>query len=127
MNPEEKVRYIIANDSYFDMLFLCDITRRLRPDWLLAGTADETPQVIDMLGRSAIDLLVIKDRLSDGDIMESFSRHGVTTPVILISDKDRRDLATASLNLIDCILEPVAPSDLEAAFSNFYQTKTNHH
>ena len=108
--------YIIVDDSYFSQLFLMRTVSRIRPDFTLIGCADETMAMKELINGNKIDLIITRDIVSDGNVVEVLKSNSVRIPTILISQSDEKRAAGEGINMVQFILEPVAVSELSDAF-----------
>ena len=107
--------YIIVDDSYFSQLFLMRTVGRIRPDFTLIGCADDTVTMKELIDGNKIDLIITRDIVSDGNVVEVLKSNSVRIPTILISQSDEKRAAGEGINMVQFILEPVAVSELSDA------------
>lgn len=107
--------YIIVDDSYYSRLFLSKTVSRIRPDFKLIGCADEIICMKELIERNRINLIITRDSINDGNVVNALRDNKVKTPVILISQSAEKSDFGKEVNMIGLILEPVSESDLTEA------------
>lgn len=112
-------KYIIVEDERFAYEEIKRMTKRLRPEWHLAGWADSVEQAVLLLRQHTTDLLITDIRLSDGLCFEIFGQCRTDIPVIFTTAYDEYAIRAFKVNGIDYLLKPIEESDLDAAFTKF--------
>lgn len=69
----------------------------------------------ELINGNKIDLIITRDIVSDGNVVEVLKSNSVRIPTILISQSDEKRAAGEGINMVQFILEPVAVSELSDA------------
>lgn len=118
-------KYIILEDAYYTALDIRETVRRLRSGYRLIGITDETSEAVRMIYREDADMMIADTSASDGDSIGRLQKESVSIPIIFISEYSEDAERARNLNMVDFILKPVTPSDLERAFSRFDSLNNN--
>lgn len=110
-------KYIILEDAYYTALDIRETVKRLRSGYRLIGITDETSEAVRMIYREDADMMIADTSASDGDSIGRLQKESVSIPIIFISEYSEDAERVRNLNMVDFILKPVTPSDLERAFS----------
>lgn len=110
-------KYIILEDAYYTALDIRETVKRLRSGYRLIGITDETSEAVRMIYREDADMMIADTSASDGDSIGRLQKESVSIPIIFISEYSEDAERARNLNMVDFILKPVTPSDLERAFS----------
>ncbi len=118
-------KYIILEDAYYTALDISETVRRLRSGYRLIGITDETSEAVRMIYREDADMMIADTSASDGDSIGRLKKESVSIPIIFISEYSEDAERARNLNMVDFILKPVTPSDLERAFSRLDSMNNN--
>lgn len=116
-------KYIILEDIYYTALDISETVKRFRPNYRLIGMADETAEALSMIRSAQPDMLIADTSASDGDSISILKESSVNIPVIFISEYASLAEKARSLNMVDFILKPVTPPDIERALDRFDSIK----
>lgn len=113
------IKYIILDDVELTRNMLTRVISVLRPDFTLAGVAEEVSQSVNLFSSCAPDLIFSKLYLSDSSVIQVLSQNCPECPVVLISEYEKHRVNTTGIRLIDYLLEPVTFEDIGKALDNF--------
>ncbi|MBD5356769.1 MAG: hypothetical protein HDR88_07175 [Bacteroides sp.] len=112
------MKYILADDIYYSQVCIRRTIESLRPDLQLAGVAEDSQEMMELLANHEIDFILAKDNISDVNVVSFMRSHKIETPLILISQLSDPKAKCRGLNIIDCIFEPVSSTDLQTALGH---------
>ena len=98
---------------------------KMGEDIRLIGITDETSEAVRMIYREDADMMIADTSASDGDSIGRLQKESVSIPIIFISEYSEDAERVRNLNMVDFILKPVTPSDLERAFSRLDSLNNN--
>ena len=113
-----QARYIILDDDIHSSLLLSEQVSRLRPGYELAAIVEETTEAERILMREEFDLIFSEVMMSDGSALPMLRRVGHRHLIIISSEKNHRQAASACLP-ISFLLKPVESGELLEAIERF--------
>lgn len=120
---DRTLKYIILEDIYYSALDIRETVKRFRPGYRLLGMADETAEAVSMIRSGQPDMLIADTSASDGDSISILQEAAIDTPIIFISEYASQAERAQDLNMVDFILKPVTPLDIERALCRFDSLK----
>ncbi len=118
------MRYCLIESEYYPRQQLRQMIAGLRPDYELAGEAEDTVGLAECLKRNP-DLVVAGVELSDGYAHKALKRLHCRIPVILYSAYYQYGRETEPLNTMAYILKPVSEPELQDAIETFEKSYSN--
>lgn len=113
-------RVFLIEDEYYAAQELKRSLSALRPDYVLAGEAEDVEGIVDYLSHNTVDLIIADIRLSDGYSFDAFERLSIVdVPIIFTTAYNQYQSRARSYHLIDFLLKPVVPKLLERALVKF--------
>lgn len=98
------------------------IISELRPNYQLAGSAEDIVGTVGKLPKTDIDLIVSDVRLCDGSVFDAYGKIGWTTPTILATGYEQYTERKGKAPFIDVILKPVSKEMMERSLKLFEQS-----
>ncbi len=115
------VNCIIIEDEYYAVKELKSAIAKLRPDYHIACTAEDTESAMAFLSNHPVDLIFSDVRLSDGLSFNIFGSINIPTIFIsgFISGYEEYASQAVSYNCVDFILKPYSEEQLHRAICRF--------
>lgn len=120
------IKYIILDDVELTRNMLIRVISMLRPDFTLAGVAEEVSESENLFSTCNPDLIFSKLYLSDSSVIQVLSQNCPDCPVVLISEYEKHRVNPTGIRLIDYLLEPVTYEDIGKALDNFDRLSITH-
>lgn len=118
------MRIFIVEDEELAVKKLQKTLSIVKPDVLIAGTADSIKEAIEWLNNNPEpDLILMDIELSDGQSFEIFNLTEVKSPVIFTTSYDEFALKAFKVNSLDYLLKPIQKEELKAALDKFEKLK----
>lgn len=116
------IRYFIIEDEYYMLREIESIISELRPQYQLAGSAEDIVGTMGKLPKADIDLIVSDVRLCDGNVFDAYDDIRWTTPTILATGYEQYLEYKGKMPFIDVILKPISKTTMEHSLTLFEQS-----
>lgn len=114
------MKYAIIENEEFARINLREMVKTLRPDYILAFTAETIEESVRNLKKSAdINLIFMDIELDDGNCFEIFNQTDIKIPVIFTTAYDEYAVRAFKVNSIDYLLKPISEDEVETAIRKF--------
>lgn len=119
---EDKLRVLVIEDEIHNSRMLCDLIKKLRPNWIIEAVLESVSESIEWLNvNQAPELILMDIQLSDGicfSIFEKIERE-IISRIIFTTAYDEYAIRAFKVNSIDYLLKPINEQELESAFKKF--------
>lgn len=118
---------LIFEDEPAALQRLTRMIKDIRPNFNIAGTADNIADAIDLITNSSYDLIFSDIELSDGNCFEVFEQNNTEKPIIFITAYNDYAVKAFNYNGIHYLLKPINYEGLTKAIVKFENNtlKTN--
>lgn len=113
------IRLIIFEDEPAAMRRIKRLISEIRPEYKIAGDADNIDDGVELLNTVKCDLILSDVRLSDGLCFDIFEKTNNKIPVIFITAYDQYAITTFDYNSIHYLVKPISKDKLHKALTKF--------